>query len=77
MNNLAYKMNLDETLDRLRLLYEQRIQDRIFASFEIPGAVLAEYNEKHTEGYCEHPEPSERIAASSSTPSAGLEPPAH
>ncbi len=62
MNNLNYKNNLDETLDRLRLLYEHRLQDRIFASFEIPSTVLKEYNQKNPEGYCESPDLHERIA---------------
>ena len=61
MNTIAYKANADEVTERLRLLYERRAQDRIFASFEIPSAALAEFKKQHREGYCDYPDPSIRI----------------
>src|SRR3989339_996414 len=62
MANLEYKKNVDEVLERLRLLYENRVQDRIFAQFDVPNRVLDEFNRANSEGFCDYPDPQERIA---------------
>jgi hypothetical protein len=62
MDSLAYKSRLDDTLARLRSLYERRAVDRIFALFEIPGPALALFRAAHPEGFCSYPDPAERIA---------------
>jgi hypothetical protein len=61
METLEYKKNTGEVLDRLRLLYENRAQDRIFAQFETPNKVLDEFNRKNPEGFRDYPDPQERI----------------
>jgi len=62
METLAYKPNLGDVLERLRLLYERRAQDRICASFEAPSEVLTEFQAHHPEGFCDDPDLSARIA---------------
>jgi hypothetical protein len=59
---IAYKPHVEAVLDRLRQLYERRGEDQIFASMEVPSEVLAEFQRQHREGFCEYPDPSERIA---------------
>jgi len=59
---LAYKPQLDAVLSRLRLLYEQRAQDRVFASMQVPTRAMAEFRQRHREGECAYPDPAERIA---------------
>ncbi len=61
MDTVFYKSNCDEVVERLSLLYEHRVQDRIFALFEIPSQTLADYLKKHPEGFCSYPEQAERI----------------
>lgn len=61
METLAYKPTLPEVIGRLRLLYEGQAEDQIFAEFEVPSAVLKEFAQKYPEGFCEYPEPEERI----------------
>jgi len=62
METLQYKRNIDDTIDRLRLFLEDRVQDRIFAMFDVPVRALEEYNSTHPEGYCTYPDPAERTA---------------
>ena len=62
MNGISYKANAADVLERLRLLWEERVQDRIFAVFHVPSPTLAEFAESHPEGFCEYPDPNERIA---------------
>lgn len=61
LNTIAYKANAEEVTERLRLLYERRCEDRIFAAFEVPSAALAEFQREHGEGLCDYPDPSIRI----------------
>ena len=58
---ISYKPNVEELLGRLRVLYQQQAGDRIFAEMEVPCAALADFQEQHTEGYCDYPEPAARI----------------
>lgn len=58
--SLQYCPRLDETLARLRRLYDGRAQDLICASFQVSSAVMAEYNAQHAPGFCEYPDPVSR-----------------
>lgn len=62
MDELAYKRNLNATLERLTLLWERRAMDRILAGFEVPSRALADFAERYREGYCDYPDPRERVA---------------
>ncbi|MCE5248669.1 hypothetical protein LLG96_00465 [bacterium] len=62
MNTIAYKRNTAEVIERLCALYGRNARDRIFAGFEIQGKTLAEFRAAHSEGFCEYPDPRERIA---------------
>ena len=59
---LAYKPGADQVITRLRQLHERQALDRIFATFAVPSAVLAAFGEKHEEGFCERPDPAERVS---------------
>lgn len=61
MSTLAYKPHVDQVLARLRLLYERRAQDRIFAAMEVPSAALADFRERYAEGFCDYPDPAARV----------------
>ena len=62
MDRLAYKPTAPEVFQRLRLLHRREAMDRVFASFNIPSAALAEFSRKYQEGFCDYPDPHERIA---------------
>ncbi|MHC4400023.1 MAG: hypothetical protein ACYTG0_10110 [Planctomycetota bacterium] len=61
MNTLAYKPGLDDVIERLRSLHERRARDRIFAKLEIPCAALDEFRRRYAAGFCQYPDPSDRI----------------
>lgn len=61
MDTLAYKPGLDEVLNRLRLLYNRRAEDCIFAEFQVPSAALAEFAGQYPDGYCDYPDPGDRV----------------
>ena len=61
MNTIAYKPNTDAVLERLRRLYERRAQDRILATFEVPSLALDAFRAQYPEGFCDYPDPSDRI----------------
>ena len=58
----TYKPSLGEVLVRLRCLYERTAGDQIFAVMETPSQAIAEFQNRYAEGYCEAPDPAERIA---------------
>jgi len=62
MSGLAYKANADAVKERLRLLWDERVQDRIFAVLDLPSPTLAEFRRSHPESFCGYPDPAERIA---------------
>lgn len=62
MNDLAYKPNAEEVLDRLRLLYARRATDRVLACFSVPSAALEQFRQQYAERFCAYPDPAERIA---------------
>ncbi len=58
---LDYMPQGDKVFSHLRDLYEKRIQDRIFACMEVPSQTIKRFAEQHRAGYCEYPDPKERI----------------
>ena len=62
METLAYKPDLDDVLKRLRSLHERRAPDRIFAVMQVPCVALEQFRRQYAEGYCDYPDPSQRIA---------------
>mgnify|MGYP005837694803 CR=1 FL=1 len=61
LHTLHYKRNLDEVLERLCALYARRTSDRILASFQVPSRALRTFAIEHAEGFCDYPDPEERI----------------
>lgn len=59
---LAYKPNLDETLERLTRLYAREAPDEVFAAFEIPSAAVSRFAETYPHGYCDEPDLRDRLA---------------
>jgi len=62
METLAYKPHLEEVLARLRRLHERRAAEEIFAEMEVPSLALERFQEQYCEGFCDYPDPTERIA---------------
>jgi len=62
MDHLAYKPDLEAVLERLVALYERRAQDRIYASIAVPSAALNDFGARHAKGFCDYPDPDERVA---------------
>jgi hypothetical protein len=62
MNDLAYKPNFREVIQRLRLLQSRQAMDRIFASVSVPSDVLEQFARQYGEGFCAYPDPRERAA---------------
>ena len=59
---LAYCPNLPAVMARLRALYERRALDRVFAVMETPSAAVDAFAGRYAHGYCECPDPAERLA---------------
>ncbi len=62
MKSLGYKPNLDETLERLKSLYNREATDSVFASFAIPSPTVDYFKETVGEGFCTYPDPLERAS---------------
>ena len=60
MPTLAYKPNWPAVLERLRLLYERRAGDRIFATMAVPSPALAEFGRQYPHAECEYPDLAKR-----------------
>lgn len=60
MHQLRYKTNLEETLDRLRSLYQRKAEDRVFATMDVPCKALDEFAQKYSHGQCGYPDMAER-----------------
>jgi hypothetical protein len=59
---LAYKRNAGEVFDRLRPFGSRQAMDRILASFSVPSAALDDFGRRYAHGFCDDPDPAERIA---------------
>ncbi len=62
MDKLAYKPTAGQVIQRLRLLQSRQALDRAFASVGVPSPALDEFGRKYREGFCDYPDPHERIA---------------
>lgn len=60
MDQIAYKQNALEVIDRLRALYDRQAGDRIFADFKIPAKTMEQFRKEHAEGYTSYPDPHDR-----------------
>jgi hypothetical protein len=58
---LCYCSSAPEVFARLRRLYVERAQDTILATFQVPSPALAEYARQRAAGFCEYPDPEERV----------------
>lgn len=58
--DLALKPNAAAVIERLRVLYDRRAGDRIFATMQIPSPTLDEFRRGSTAVECEYPDPDER-----------------
>jgi len=51
-----------QRLERLRELYEQRPQDRIYARMELPTEALRQFGKRHPDGPTDYPDLNKRVA---------------
>jgi hypothetical protein len=58
---LIYKPRLHEVLARLRLLYDRRAGDQIFATMAVPNTALTRFARAYPPGACGYPDLAERI----------------
>jgi hypothetical protein len=58
---LSYCPDGEHVLQRLNLVFEQRSQGVILASMDVPNRALAEFAATHRLGFCDYPDPEERI----------------
>ena len=59
---LSYCPNVEHVLGRLRKLYDRKAQDQIFAFMNVPTLTMKKFAREHQPGYCNYPDPFERIA---------------
>ena len=58
---LSYCPDGETVLRRLRRLYEERAGGIALASMDVPSAALAAYAKERKAGFCDYPDPDERI----------------
>lgn len=58
---LKYKLNENETLERLRLFHHGKGQEYIFAAMHIPSREAVTYAHQHPSRCCAYPDPLERF----------------
>ena len=61
-NPLSYCPHFHDVAERLRVLYERRAADRVFAVMETPSTALDQFGARYPAGYCPYPDPAERLA---------------
>jgi len=61
IQTFAYKPNAADVVKRLRSFYRHEAGDRIFATMEPPSPAIDEFQGQYEAGFCEYPEPAERI----------------
>ncbi len=59
-SGLSYCPDLSERIARLRMLYERRAPDRIFALMETERAAVKAFAARYPKGPCECPPPERR-----------------
>lgn len=61
MDKITYKKNPEGVLERLKLFYERKSQDRIFADFHMSGKTMDEFRASNKHEYTTYPDPHERV----------------
>ena len=59
---MKYKPGLEQAIERLSALFLDRSMDRICAVMRPPNAALVQFRREHSEGFCDYPNPRERVA---------------
>ncbi len=59
--NLLYKRNLNETIERLNDFYSGKRREKIYAQMRVPSSTLFHYYTQHSPGETAYPNPHERI----------------
>ena len=62
VDGLAYKPNAADVVARLGQLHARQAMDQVFASLEVPSPALAGFGRRYAHGFCDYPDPAERIA---------------
>ena len=60
MDEIMYKKNASSVMERLKLFYERKTPDQIFANFKIPSQTMDEFRENNKAEYISYPAPRER-----------------
>ncbi|MCK5701188.1 MAG: hypothetical protein KAI29_08550 [Cyclobacteriaceae bacterium] len=60
MDEIIYKKNASSVMERLKLFYERKTPDQIFANFKIPSQTMDEFRENNKAEYISYPNPQER-----------------
>ena len=58
---LSYCPEMNVVLDRLRRFYQDRSQQTVLAVMNVPSTALEDFARTHEHGFCEYPDPRERI----------------
>ena len=58
---MLYRKGLAGVLNRLAQLYRREAPERILAVMRVPSGVIQEYAAKYPSGFCDYPDPEERI----------------
>jgi len=61
MNEIRYKKNFEEVVERLTSLYDQKAEDRIFVVFNPPSKSLKEFAKQYANEFVTYPDPHARI----------------
>lgn len=59
---LSYCPDFPQRIERLTRLHSRAANDRIFAVMQIPSPAIEAFARRYGEGYCEYPDPGERLA---------------
>ena len=60
MDEIIYKKSVGSVIERLKLLYERKACDQIFADFQIPSRTMDEFRENNRAEYTSYPDPLQR-----------------
>lgn len=61
MKKIYYKKNADCVIERLKLFYERKASDQIFAEFKLSSKTLDDFSRNNKEGSVQYPDPEKRI----------------
>ncbi len=60
MDEISYKKSSVSIIERLKLFYDRKAGDQIFADFQIPSITMDEFRNSHKAEYTSYPAPMER-----------------